>query len=30
VLHLGHRDGLKNLGLCVFHLSDHFAEYEQD
>ena len=27
MLHLGHRDGLKNFGLCVFHrLPDHFAE----
>ena len=29
MLHLGHRDGLKDLGLGVFHLSDHFAENEQ-
>jgi hypothetical protein len=29
MLHLGHRDSLKNLGLGVFHLSDYFAGNEQ-
>ena len=30
MLHLGHRDGLQNLGLGVFHLSDYFAENQQN
>src|ERR1700752_1383735 len=30
MLHLGHRDCLQNLGLGVFHLSDYFAQDQQN
>jgi len=30
MLHLGHRDCLQDLGLSVFHLSDDFAQDQED